>query len=154
MVATVGLPGRLDAALVVEDDRPLDAIGDGEGQSVVEMALTLPVLLVTLLGAFEGVRMLAATVALSTAVLAGAQFGAQSAATSADTAGIVAAVQQELTLAGQTGTVTVTSSTTTDADGEKLVSVSASYAWRSLLAYPALPQAVTIARSATLQVRR
>lgn len=124
------------------------------GQSLVETALALPVLCVTLIGALEGVRLLVAAMVLSSAAAAGAGYGAQSATQAADAAGIAAAVQQERTDAGQPGTASVTSSASTDPDGETVVTVVATYTWTTLLTYPGLPRTVAITRTAALQVRR
>ncbi|MDE3102181.1 MAG: pilus assembly protein, partial [Chloroflexota bacterium] len=49
---------------------------DERGQSVVETALSLPIMTVMLLGSFEGVRILLAAIALTSGVLAGAEYGA------------------------------------------------------------------------------
>lgn len=125
------------------------------GQSIVEIALSVPVLLVLLIGALDGARALLATVVLTSAAMAGAQHGALSSANAADSAGIAGVVREEAASIGATSTnPTVATSTGTDAYGEKYVSVTATFTWTSLVAYPGLPSSVLITRSATLQVRR
>ncbi len=127
---------------------------DDAGQSVVETALTLPIMAVMLIGTLEGVRVLLATIAVTSGVLAGAEYGGLGPASATDAAGIAAAVRNETTPIGGTATnPAVTSTTGTDASGETFVSVSATYAWSSLLAYPGLPRSVSITRSAVMPVR-
>lgn len=118
------------------------------------MALSLPIMAAMLLGSFEGVRVLLATIAVTSGVLAGAEYGALGATSAADAAGIAAAVRDETTPVGGTSTnPSVSSSTGTDANGETYVSVTATYSWSSLLAYPGLPRSISITRSAVMQVR-
>lgn len=124
------------------------------GQSLVETALALPILAVTLIGTLEGVRLLLATVALTSGVLSGAQYGALGSSYSTDTTNIAAAVRNETTpIGGTSSNPTVTSSTATDSNSETYVTVSATYSWTSLFRYPGLPQSVSITRSAVMQVR-
>ena len=147
MVATVGLQRMRGWAR--------RWIGEDRGQSIVETALVLPLALVVLIGAFDGARALLTTEVLQTAALAGAQYGALSAASSSDTAGIAAAVRAEVVLPQASPTnPTIASSTATDAQGERQVTVQATFTQTALLPYPGLPSTFTITRSATLQVRR
>lgn len=125
------------------------------GQSIVEVALALPMLLVMLIGTFDGVRALLAAVVLQSAVLAGAQYGALSPANAADTAGIEEATRDEVVLPQASLTnPTVTAATATDGQGELRITVTATFTQTVLLPYPGLPDRFTITRSATLQVRR
>ncbi|MDE3103230.1 MAG: pilus assembly protein, partial [Chloroflexota bacterium] len=127
---------------------------DERGQSVVETALSLPIMTVMLLGSFEGVRILLAAIALTSGVLAGAEYGALGPTSATDTTGIASAVRQETTPVGGSATnPTVTSSTGTDPSGETYVSVSATYTWSSLVPYPGLPRSITLRRSAVMLVR-
>lgn len=128
---------------------------DDGGQSLVETALSVPIMAFALIGTFEGVRILLATVALTSGVLAGAEYGALSAANAADTTGIAAAVRSEMTpIGGTSANPSVTSATGTDATGETYVTVNATYAWSSLLAYPGVPRSFSLSRSAVMLVRR
>jgi Flp pilus assembly protein TadG len=79
------------------------------GQALIETAVTLPVLLMVLVGALEIGRAAYASIEVSNAALAGVQYGAQNATTAADTSGIQTAASndaQDITL----GTTTVSHS--------------------------------------------
>ena len=130
--------------------------GSGDaGQSIVETALVLPFLLVLIIGTVEAARLLLATIALTTAVTAGAQYGALYPENASDTAGIDAAVRTELAIAGATATNPVVTSTTgEDDEDERYVRVQATFTWTSLVAYPGLPRSVDFTRAALLQVHR
>lgn len=132
------------------------ACSDGEaGQSLVETALALPILATMLIGAAEGARLLLAAIALTSGVMAGAQYGALSPSNAGDVAGIESAVRLETTPVGGTASnPVVTTSTGTDGAGETYLSVAGTYTWRSLFSYPGLPSSVAITRSAVQQVRR
>jgi len=124
------------------------------GQSLVETALMLPIIAIMLVGTLDAARLLLATVALTSGVLAGSQYGALSSTYAVDTSGIASAVRNETTPIGGTSTnPTVTSSTGTDGNSETYVTVSATYSWSSLFAYPGLPRSISITRSAVMQVR-
>lgn len=58
------------------------------GQSLVELALSVPILLLLLLGAVELATVLYDSIAVENAAMAGVQYGAQTSATEADTTGI------------------------------------------------------------------
>ncbi|HZL52764.1 MAG TPA: TadE family protein [Terracidiphilus sp.] len=66
--------------------------GEG-GQALVELALSMPLLLVILLGAAEFARMEYAGIEVADAAMAGVQYGAQEPNTAADTTGIQAAAR-------------------------------------------------------------
>ncbi len=84
--------------------------GEGQsGQALVELSVTMPLLLVLLVGAFETGRVAYTSIEVSNAARAGVQYGSQTAATAGDTTGIQTAAQndaQNLTL----GTTTATTS--------------------------------------------
>src|ERR1700730_18906393 len=61
-----------------------------EAQSLVELALMMPLFILLLLGSAEFARFAWAAVLTASAARAGAQYGCQNAATAADTAGIQA----------------------------------------------------------------
>lgn len=128
---------------------------DDAGQSIVETALTVPIVLILLIAAFDGSRGLLAGTVIQSAVLAGAQYGALSAANATDTSGIATAVRNEVVLPQASSTnPTISSSTATDSDGETRVTVTATFTMTALLPYPGLPSTFVITRSAVLQVRR
>jgi Flp pilus assembly protein TadG len=70
------------------------------GQSFVEVAFGLPVLLILLVGIVEIGRFAFYSVVVAGAARAGAQYGAQNLATAADTAGIIHAAQNDGTVGG------------------------------------------------------
>ncbi len=83
--------------------------GQERGQALIETAVTLPFLLIVLVGAIEVGRAAYASIEVSNAALAGVQYGAQNATTAADTTGIQTAASndaQNITL----GTTTVSHS--------------------------------------------
>lgn len=129
--------------------------GDERGQSIVETALIVPILLILLVGSFDGSRALLAASVIQSAVLAGAQYGALSAANAADASGIASAVRQEVTLPQASGSnPAVSSSTATDAQGETQVTVTATFTMTALLPYPGIPGTFSVTRKAVVQVRR
>ncbi len=69
--------------------------GNEAGQALVEVALTLPLLLILLLGSVELGRMEYAGIELTNAARAGVQYGAQGPFYSGDTPGITTAAQNE-----------------------------------------------------------
>jgi TadE-like protein len=75
------------------------------GQSFVEVAFGLPVLLILLVGIIEIGRFAFYSVVIAGAARAGAQYGAQNLATAADAAGIIHAAQNDGTVAGVTPNV-------------------------------------------------
>lgn len=115
----------------------------------------VPVLLIALLGAFDVSRALLATTVMQSAVLAGADYGALSVNNANDPAGIAAAVRTEAALPGASATnPSVSSTMTTDAQGEKQLTVSATFTLTPVLSYPGLPTTFAITRTAVAQVKR
>lgn len=68
-----------------------NALLDQAGQSLIEMAITLAVLVVIIIGAAEIGSIAYASIEVTSAAKAAAQYGAQNHATAADTAGMQAA---------------------------------------------------------------
>ena len=129
------------------------------GQSLVELAFVVPLLLLLLVGIVEIGRFAFYSIVVSNAARAGAQYGAQSLATAADTAGITAAANND----GQGGTgLTVTSSQLCGCSGATLsaacpatlcalpnhalvyVRVQVVGAFPSLFRYPGLPASINV----------
>ena len=76
--------------------RPLRALLSSErAQSMVELALLTPLLLILIVGGVEMGRYASLSILVANAARAGAQYGAQSLANAADTTGIQCAVQNE-----------------------------------------------------------
>lgn len=130
--------------------------GAGErGQSMVETALTVPILLILLIASFDAARALLAATVIQSAALAGAQYGALSPTNATDTSGIASGVRAEVVLPQASPTnPTVTSSTTTDAQGETQLTVTATFTMTALLPYPGLPSTFVVTRKAVVQVHR
>ena len=66
-----------------------------DGQSLVELALTMPLLIGLLVGAVEYSRMAFASIEVQNAAMAGVQYGAQDTTTAADTTGIQTAASAD-----------------------------------------------------------
>jgi len=133
--------------------------GRERGQSLVELAFVVPLLLLLLIGIIEIGRFAFYSIVVSNAARAGAQYGAQSLATAADTAGIATAAKND----GQGGTgLTVTSSQLCGCSGATLsgscpatlcvlpnhalvyVRVQVVGAFPSLFHYPGLPASIDV----------
>jgi Flp pilus assembly protein TadG len=88
--------------------RPRQIVHREEAQSLVELALMMPLFILLLLGTTEFARFAWAAVLTASAARAGAQYGCQNAATAADTAGIQAyAASDSVNLTGLTTTSSV-----------------------------------------------
>ena len=86
------------------------------GQSLVELALTLPLFLLILLGTAEFARFAWASIETTNAARAGVQYGAQTHVTAADLAGMqAAALNDGVNLTGLTATPTSTCACSTAA---------------------------------------
>ena len=140
--------------------------GKSRGQSLVELALVLPVLLLLLVGTIEIGRFFYYSILVSNAARAGAQYGAQSLATAADTSGIQTAAQNDANVAG----MTVTAVQQCGCTGASLngacpatgcarpnsplvyVQVTATGTFNSLLSYPGLPPSITVTSTEQMRV--
>jgi Flp pilus assembly protein TadG len=83
------------------------------GQSLVEVALSVPLLLVLMTGGAEFASLAYSAIEVTNAAKAAAQFGAQASAYATDTAAMQNAVNKEVTLVPGLAAVTVKSATTT-----------------------------------------
>jgi len=148
------------------------------GQTMLEVALLLPMLLILALGVIELGRYAYIAILVGNAARAGAAYGAQSLPQSVDTIGIQAAADNDFQNNGQnvsslsvtnsvacgcdsSGTVTTQGCTTktnstagTCASGHWVVmeSVTASGTFSSLFKYPGIPQSISLSTTATLRV--
>jgi Flp pilus assembly protein TadG len=68
--------------------RLFDELRQGHGQAMIEVAVTLPLLLLILVGAIEVARVAYASIEVYNAAMAGVQYGSQNAQTAGDIAGI------------------------------------------------------------------
>jgi Flp pilus assembly protein TadG len=136
------------------------------GQSIVELALVTPLLLLLLVGTIEVGRFAYYSIVVSNAARAGAQYGAQSLATAADTAGISTAAKND---AQNITGLTVTSSQLCGCTGAGLsgncpatgcgashplvyVQVTASGSFTSLFSYPGIPKTFDVTSTEKMQV--
>ncbi len=132
------------------------------GQSLVELAIAVPLLLLIVLGVVEFGQVAYTSIELSRAAMAGAQYGAQSGFTAADSTGIQGAASASApNLAGITVTSSVscvcsdgTSSTCqlTDCPNshiEETVNVMTQYSLQPIISLPNFAGAFTLSGSAS-----
>jgi Flp pilus assembly protein TadG len=143
------------------------------GQSLVEFALMLPLLLLLLIGVIEIGRYAYIAILVGNAARAGAAYGSQTHITAADQTGIIAAADNDFQNNGQNvstlnvtktyacgcdnaGTISVTDCTSgiCPTGQNKVVSlqVTASFMFSSLFNYPGIPSPITVARTATMRI--
>ncbi|HYI14488.1 MAG TPA: TadE/TadG family type IV pilus assembly protein [Thermomicrobiales bacterium] len=124
------------------------------GQSLVELAVLLPVLVMILAAAADMGRALTAYIAISGATREGAAYGMQSADQAIDTAGIATTVQNDIGNGGAIwGTsVGVVSSAPNDAQGYQQVVVTVSYSFSPIIPIPALPSTINMDRTVRMRV--
>jgi Flp pilus assembly protein TadG len=132
------------------------------GQTVVELALLLPMVLMLLIGLIEIGRYAYFDILISNAARAGAQYGAQSVIQAADVAGIKTAAQND-GLAAMTITTQQECGCTAGALGGcpsgavcplplVYVQVTATDTYNSLFSYPGLPRSLTLTSTVTMRV--
>lgn len=132
------------------------------GQSLVELAITIPLLLLIVLGVVEFGQVAYTSIELSKAAMAGAQYGAQNGFTAADSTGIQGAASASApNLAGLTVTSTFscvcsdgTASTCqlTDCPNshiEETVSVKTQYSMQPIIKLPSFASTFTLSGSAS-----
>jgi hypothetical protein len=137
------------------------------GQSVLEFALLLPVMLLLLVGIIEVGRFAYYSILVANAARAGAQYGAQGLATAADTPGIQAAAENDgqnlpqlaVTASQQCGCNGAGLSGTCPASGCLLpnhplvyVQVQATGTFNSLFNYPGLPPSFSVTSTEKMRV--
>ncbi|HKF52522.1 MAG TPA: TadE/TadG family type IV pilus assembly protein [Candidatus Acidoferrales bacterium] len=148
------------------------------GQTLLEVALLLPLLLLLLLGVVEMGRYAYISILVGNAARAGAAYGSEGLLKSVDTAGIQAAADNDFVNNGQpVSKLTVSSSTscgcdsggtitgalcTTDVNPTAgtcttghwvvMVSVTASGTFNSLFNYPGIPASLAVSQTATVRV--
>ena len=145
------------------------------GQSLLELAFLVPLLLLLALGVIEVGRYAYIAILVGNAAHAGAFYGSQSLPQSADPVGIPLAAKNDFQSNGQPpGSLTVTFFTTCGCDGSGtvanaactgtgagtcasghwvvLLSVTASGTFGSLFNYPGIPSSITVSRTSTMRV--
>jgi len=137
------------------------------GQSVVELALATPILVLLLLAAADFGRLFYVWIAVNNAARAGAQYGSQSVTTAANSTGMqLAATTDGANISGLTATasqctcVTGTSVTVcsgsayncTSAPQATYVEVDTQATFSTVVSYPGIPSSVTVRGTAIMQV--
>lgn len=140
-----------------------------QGGAIIELALSLPVLVLVVLGTGDFARVFYTSIALSDAARAGAQYGAHSLAQSGNAAGIQSAAQNAVNVTGITATgnrtcycaandgtgFTATACTATCSASQHLivtVTVTASKAFTTTSLFSAFPNSLPLSRTATMRV--
>ena len=142
-------------------------LGRANGQSMVELALAMPVLTLLLLGVADFGRLFYVWIAVNNAAQAAAQYGSQSVITAADATGIAQAAKTDGSdIAGLSATasqctcasgtsVTVCSGTSyncTNAPQATYVEVDTQATFHTLINYPGIPSPITVSGKAIMQV--
>ena len=143
------------------------------GSALIELAVSLPVLLLLLFGTADFARVFYDSIALSNAARAGAQYGADSLVSSKDTAtmistatgaipgvaGVTASASRSCFCSSDapaaTSDITTIACTSTCAAGQHMlveVTVIASKNFATQAHYPGIPQTIALSRSATMRV--
>jgi Flp pilus assembly protein TadG len=145
----------------------ISRISGTRGQSVLEFALLLPIMLLLLVGIIEVGRFAYYSILVANAARAGAQYGAQGLATAADTPGIQAAAENDgqnlpqliVTASQACGCNGAGLSGTCPATGCSLpnhplvyVQVQATGTFNSLFNYPGLPPSFTVSSTEKMRV--
>lgn len=137
------------------------------GQSTVELAVVVPVLLILLLAAADFGRIFYMSIEVMNAARAGAQYGSQTVITAADSAGMIAAAKADgsnlASLSATASQCTCASSTTvascpstycTSARQATFVEVDTQGLFRTLVNYPGIPSSTTLSSKAIMQVQQ
>ncbi len=137
------------------------------GQSIMEMAAVLPVLVVLLLAATDFARLYYTNLEVVNAARAGAQYGSQSNITAADIGGMkTAALNDASNLSGMsasasqctcmTSTVVASCPTSycTNNAQATFVTVDTSKAFNTIVRYPMIPSSVTLNGQAIMRVEQ
>ena len=145
------------------------------GQSMIEFAFVLPILLLLLLGGIELGRYAYLGILIGNAAHAGAFYGAQSHPQSVDTLGITTSANNDFQNNGQNvSTLTVTSLASCGCDNGGtvtsaactgtgagtcaaghwvvMVTVTASGTFAALFNYPGIPASISVSRTSTMRV--
>lgn len=139
----------------------------GNGQSLVELAMAIPVLLLLLLAAADVGRVFYLSIAVNNAARAGAQYGSQSVITAADSNGMVQAANTD---GSNVANLTVTATQCTCESSSSVPACPASYCtndaqatfvqiqtqapFHTILNYPGIPSSVTLSGNAIMQVEQ
>jgi Flp pilus assembly protein TadG len=136
------------------------------GQSFVEMAVAIPVLLLLLVAGADFGRVFYAAISVNNAARAGAQYGSQSVTTAADSSGMVVAAKADgsnvVSISATASQCTCESGSTVSAcpssycsyDSQAtFVTVNAQAPFHTILNYPGIPRSFTLSSQAIMQVQ-
>jgi Flp pilus assembly protein TadG len=137
------------------------------GQSAVELAVAIPLLMLLLLAGMDFARVFYMSSAVNSAARAGAQYGSQSVITAADAVGMVAAAKtdgsnltaltasaSQCTCATSTYVAACPTNYCTNAPQATFVQVNTSQVFTTLVTYPGIPSSTTLSGKAIMQVQQ
>jgi Flp pilus assembly protein TadG len=138
-----------------------------KGSSFIEVAILLPVMLLMCCGTMDFARVMYAGIEVANAARAGVQFGALTPGNSGNTNGMVQAALSDAADLGSGVTATARnfcecvggtsevdcSTSTCGTTPSGYVSVTANYTFNTLIPWPALPQTVSLTRTARMRVQ-
>jgi len=137
----------------------------GSGQSAVELAVAIPVLLLLLLAGADFSRIFYMNIGVDNAARAGAQYGSQTVITAADPNGMIAAAKADgANLAGLSATASqctckspspvaaCPASYCTNAPQATFVEVNTQALFTTLVNYPGIPSSTTLSAKSIMQV--
>lgn len=124
------------------------------GQSLVEFALLLPLLLIIALGVFDFGRVYFAYVSVTNAARNGAQYASFSTERAGDLEGIrgAALADTENLLNTSPTNPDVSAATGLDSQGKTYASVTVSYTFETLFPWPGIPDSVDVERTVRMRV--
>lgn len=133
------------------------------GQSVVELALILPLICLLLVAVCDFARAFYVSIAIADAARAGVQYGAQNRASAVDYNGMAqAALNDAAGISGippphaisfcQCGGTTVACNPPQCASPQNFVQVTVNASFQTLLSYPGIPQPVQLSSTAVMEV--
>lgn len=131
-----------------------------DGAAAVEFAIVLPVLLMLLLGAADFGRCFQTSIAMTNAARAGAEYGSMHPFDNSSQGAWQTAVQQAAIdeLSGSTmfdvTRLTVTTSSVTESDGLKRISVHTTYPFTTIFNLAYVPATITVSGTAVMRVIR
>lgn len=135
------------------------------GNSFIETAILLPVMLLMCCGATDFARVVYAGIEIANAARAGASFGALGPGNSGNTSGMTQAALADAADLGSTVTASASNfctcsgstvpctTTCSGATPDGYVSVTANYTFNSLIPYPGVPSTVVLSRTARMRVQ-
>lgn len=124
------------------------------GQSLVELALIAPVLIIIMLGAMDYGRVYFAYTSVTNAARTGADYAAAGPASASDTTGIRAAAVAETSdlLNTSASNPDVSVATGTDSQGRLYADITVTYSFDTLFPWPGLPSSFDVERTVRARV--